>query len=130
MAKTQTATALVSSQTLTAGSTVRGRLDCTAVDGGLITLRITNGGTSPTTQCEGRILVAHKQTSMPAAASAGTGDSDWKTAWVFGGSTVSNASTPVVWPIGRAVAYVEVEFTGNTGQSVTVEAHATTYVDV
>jgi hypothetical protein len=127
MAKTQAATAIVTSATLTASSTSRGRLDCSAVDGGIVTLRITNGGTGPTTQCEGRILVAHKGTSMPAAASEGTGDTDWKQVYAIGGGVANSASTRGVYRFGPEVAYLEVEFTGNTGQSVTIEAHATTY---
>jgi hypothetical protein len=127
MAKTQTATVLVSSAANTAGSTTRGRLDCTAVDGGILTFRMTNGGTGPTVQCSARVLVAHKQTSMPAAASEGTGDNDWKKVFEIGGSTTASASTPSSYVFGPEVAYLEIEFTGNTGQSVTVEAHATTY---
>ncbi len=127
MAKTQAATAIVSSAANTAGSTTRGRLDCTAVDGGIVTFRITNGGTGPTVQCEARILVAHKGSSMPAAAGEGTGDTDWKRVYVLGGGTTNSASTRGVYRFGPEVAYLEVEFTGNTGQSVTVEAHATTF---
>lgn len=127
MAKTQSATAIVSSAANTAGSTTRGRLDCTAVDGGIVTFRITNGGTGPTVQCEARILVAHKGSSMPAAAAEGTGDTDWKRVYTLGGGTTNSASTRGVYRFGPEVAYLEVEFTGNTGQSVTVEAHATTF---
>ncbi len=127
MAKTQSATAIVSSAANTAGSTTRGRLDCTAVDGGIVTFRITNGGTGPTVQCEARILVAHKGSSMPAAAAEGTGDTDWKRVYTLGGGTANSASTRGVYRFGPEVAYLEVEFTGNTGQSVTVEAHATTF---
>lgn len=127
MAKTQSATALVTSASNTSGSTTRGRLDCTAVDGGIVTVRMTNGGTAPSTQCEARVLVAHKQTSMPAAAAEGTGDSDWKQVFAVGGTTTANASTRAQYAFGPEVAYIEVEFTGNTGQTVTVEAHATTY---
>ena len=127
MAKTQAATAIVSSASNTAGSTTRGRLDCTAVDGGIVTFRITNGGTGPTVQCEARILIAHKGSSMPAAAAEGTGDTDWKQVYVTGGGTTASASTRGVYRFGPEVAYLEVEFTGNTGQAVTVEAHATTY---
>lgn len=128
MAKTQTATAIVSSATNAAGSTTRGRLDCTSVDGGIVTFRITNGATGPTVQCEARILVAHKGASMPAAAAEGTGDTDWKRVYVIGGGTTNSASTRGVYRFGPEVAYLEVEFTGNTAQSVTVEAHATTFV--
>lgn len=127
MAKTQTRTAIVSSATNTAGSTTRGRLDCSAVDGGIVTFRITNGGTGPSAQCEVRILVAHKDSAMPAAAGEGTGDTDWKRVYAIGAGTANNASARGVYRFGPEVAYLEVEFTGNTGQSVTVEAHATTY---
>lgn len=127
MAKTQAATALVSSASNGAGSTTRGRVDCTAVDGGIVTFRMTNGGTGPTVQCEARILVAHKGSSMPAAAGEGTGDTDWKRVYVLGGGTANSASVRGSYRFGPEVAYLEVEFTGNTGQSVTVEAHATTF---
>lgn len=127
MAKTQAATAIVSSASNTAGSTTRGRLDCTAVDGGTVTFRITNGGTGPTVQCEARILIAHKGSSMPAAGAEGTGDLDWKQVYVIGGGTAASASTRGVYRFGPEVAYLQIEFTGNTGQAVTVEAHATTY---
>jgi hypothetical protein len=128
MAKTQARTAIVTSATNTAGSTTRGRLDVSAVDGGIVTFRITNGGTGPTVQCEGRILIAHKDSAMPAAAAEGTADTDWKQVYVIGGGTANSASTRGVFRFGPEVAYIEVEFTGNTGQSVTVEAHATTFV--
>lgn len=128
MAKTQTATAIVTSASNTAGSTTRGRLDCTAIDGGIVTFRITNGGTGPTVQCEGRVLVAHKGSSMPTAAAEGTADTDWKQVYAIGGGVTASASTRGVYRFGPEVAYLEVEFTGNTGQAVTIEAHATTFV--
>lgn len=127
MAKTQTATAIVTSASNNAGATARGRLDCSAVDGGIVTLRITNGGTGPTAQCEARVLIAHKGSSMPAAAAEGTGDLDWKQVYSLGGGVAANASMRGVYRFGPEVAYIEVEFTGNTGQAVTVEAHATTF---
>lgn len=127
MPKTSTQTAVVTSATLTAGSTSRGRVDCSAADGGHITLRITNGGTGPTVQCEARVLVSHAAT-LPAAASEGTADNDWKQVYVIGGGSANSASTRGRFVFGPEVRHVEVEFTGNTAQSVTVEAHATTYV--
>lgn len=128
MAKTLAATAIVSSVSNAAGATTRGRIDLTAVDGAIITLRITNGGTGPTVQCEGRILIAHKQASMPAAAGEGAADTDWKQVYAIGGGTTASASTRTSYRCGPEVAYAEIEFTGNTGQAVTVEAHATTYL--
>lgn len=127
MAKTLTAAALVSSAANTAGSTTRGRLDVSAADGGMIRWRITNGGTGPTLQCEARILVARKQTSMPSAAAEGTGDDDWKQVYVIGGGTTASASTRGSYRFGPEIAYIEIEFTGNTGQSVTVECTGDSY---
>ena len=128
MAKTQAATAIVTSASNAAGATTRGRIDLTAVDGGIITFRITNGGTGPTVPATARVLVAHKGSSMPAAAAEGTADTDWKQVYELGGGVTANASTRGVYRFGADLAYAEIEFTGNTGQAVTVEAHATTYV--
>lgn len=128
MAKTLARTALIASASNAAGATTRARLDASAVDGGIITMRITNGGTGPTLQCEARVLVAHKDSAMPAAASEGTGDLDWKQIYAFGGGLTASASSRGTFRFGPEVAYIEVEFTGNTGQAVTVEAHATTFV--
>lgn len=127
MAKTMTGAVLVSSTGNTAGSTTRGRLDCSAADGGMIRWRMTNGATGPTVQCEARVLIARKQTSMPAAAAEGTGDDDWKQVYVMGGGTANNGVTRGSYRFGPEVAYVEIEFTGNTGQTVTVECTGDTY---
>jgi hypothetical protein len=127
MAKTQAATAIVTSAAKTAATTTRGRLDCTAVDGGIVTFRITNGGTAPTAQARAIVLVAHKGSSMPAAASEGTGDLDWKQVYEIGAGTTNSASTRGVYRFGPEVAYIEIEFPTHTGNDVTVEANATTY---
>lgn len=127
MAKTQARTALVTSASNAAGATTRGRLDCTAVDGGIVTFRITNGGSGPSAQCEARVMVAHKDSAMPAAGAEGTGDTAWKQVYAIGGGTTNNASTRGVYRFGPEVAYLQIEFTGNIGQAVTVEAHATTF---
>jgi anaerobic selenocysteine-containing dehydrogenase len=86
-----------------------------------------NGATAPTVQCEARVLVAHKDASMPAAGAEGTNDGDWKQVYALGGGITANARTRGVYEFGPGVAYLEVEFTGNTVQGVTVEALATTY---
>ena len=102
-----------------AGGTTRGVLDLRTAQGGLLTGKITNGGTGPSVQCEGRVLVAHNSGATPAAASAGA---DWKTLWRFGGGTTANAITEQSFDVPPGVMHLEVEFTGNTGQAVTVEA--------
>lgn len=127
MAKTLTRTALVTSATKTAAATTRGRLDCSAVDGGIVTFANTNGATAPTAQVTMRVLVAHKDTAMPAAASEGTGDGDWKVVYELGGGTTNSEKTRGRYRFGPEVAYLEVEFSTHTGNDVTVEAIATTY---
>lgn len=123
MALAKTKSTIVASASNAAGSTTRGTLDVSAKYGGIITMKITNGGTGPTVQCEGRVLISHEDT-LPAAAAAGA---DWKTVWRFGGGVTASAVTEQSFTFGPEVRHVEVEFTGNTGQAVTVEALATTY---
>lgn len=119
MARTKTAVTLVASTSNAAGATTRGRVDMNDCDGGFLTFRMTNGATGPTTQCTCNILVAHNST-LPAAGSIGP---DWKAISTYGNGTTASADLSEGIPIDPAVQCLEVEFTGNTGQSVTVEAY-------
>lgn len=127
MAQVRTISAIIAEATSnTAGSTTRSRLDVRGDDGGYVHIKLTNGGTGPTTQAEARILVADTDGTQPAAASAGT---DWKT--VVSGitaGTIANAVREYVWYYGPGMTHLEVEVTGNTGQTVTCEATAFRYV--
>lgn len=123
MALAKSKSVIVASASNAAGATTRGTIDLSAVYGGIVTMKITNGATGPTAQCEGRVLISHADT-LPTAASAGA---DWKTIWRFGGGTTNSAVTEQSFAFGPEVRHVEIEFTGNTGQAVTVEAVATTY---
>ena len=123
MALTKTDTVLVASTSNAAGATTRGTIDLSAVYGGIVTMKITNGATGPGVQAEGRVLISHADT-LPAAGSAGA---DWKTVWRFGGGTTASAVTEQSFQFGPEVRHLEVEFTGNTVQAVTVEAVVTTY---
>lgn len=128
MAVTKTARTLVASAANTAGSTTRGRLDMNAVQGtSTLTLKITNGATGPTTQCTARVLIAHNAT-LPAAAAEGT---DWKTLYPpVGPGTGNSAYIALSYRIDPSVMCLEVEFTGNTGQDVTVEAYLSEFTTV
>lgn len=117
---TKTPRTLVASGSNAAGATTRGTLDLRTAQGGLLTFKITNGATGPTVQCQANILAAHNSGATPAAASAGT---DWKTLWSVGGGTTANAVTEQSMEVGPGVMHLEVEYTGNTGQAVTVEAY-------
>ena len=123
---TKTARTVVASASNAAASTTRGTVDLRTAQGGLLTMKITNGGTGPTVQCEGRVLVAHNAGATPTAASAG---SDWKTLWRFGGGTTASAVTEQSFVADASIMHLEVEFTGNTGQAVTVEAYLSEITD-
>ena len=126
MALTKNDTVLVASSAGNLGvspAALRGTIDLSAVYGGIVTMKITNGATGPLAPCEGRVLISHADT-LPAAASAGA---DWKTIWRFHGGTTNSAITEQSFQFGPEVRHLEVEFTGNTGQAVTVEAFVTTY---
>ena len=123
MALTKSDTTIIASASNAAGATSRGTIDLSSAYGGIVTMKITNGGTAPTLQCEGRVLISHADT-LPTAASAGA---DWKTVSRFGGGTTASGVTEQSFQFGPEVRHLEVEFTGNTGQAVTVEAVVTTY---
>lgn len=102
-----------------AGATTRGTVDLRTAAGGMLTIKLTNGGTGPTVQAVARVLIAHNSGTTPTAASAGT---DWKTIWEFGGGTTASAITEQSLMVDQGVMHLEVEVTGNTGQAVTCEA--------
>lgn len=102
-----------------AGSATRGTVDLRTRSGGILTIKLTNGGTGPTVQAVANILIAHNSGATPTAGAAGT---DWKTIWSFGGGIAANAITEQSITVDAAIMHLEVEVTGNTGQAVTCEA--------
>lgn len=118
MAITKVARTIVASGSNAAAGTTRGTIDLEAGYGGTLTLKMTNGATGPTVQCTANVLIAHNAT-LPAAASAGA---DWKTKYTIGGGVAANGVTELCIPIEVGVMALELEFSGNTGQAVTVEA--------
>ena len=115
---TKTARSVVASTVNTSGSTTRGRVEVLTAFGGILTFKMANGATGPSAQCVANVLIAHNAT-QPAAASAGA---DWKTIYSVGNGTTANTVGEYSLQIPPAVMQLEVEFTGNTAQSVTVEA--------
>jgi len=116
----RTLVAAGTTQTAGAGNYTRGTLDLRTAQGGILTMKITNGATGPATQCEGRVLIAHNSGSTPTASSEGA---DWKTIYRFGGGIVNSDVTPQSLNISPGVMHLEIEFNGNTTQNVTVEAY-------
>lgn len=116
---TKTAQTIVASSSNAAGGTTRGTLDLRTKFGGELTFKVTNGGTGPTVGCTINILIAHNGGATPTAGSAGT---DWKTHRTFTHTTTNSAIGEWSINISEKIMHLEVEFTGNTGQAVTVEA--------
>lgn len=110
---------VVASTSNAAGATTRGTLDLRTKVGGYLTLKLTNGATGPTVACGCNILIAHDSGATPTAGSAG---SVWKTIQTFLGSITANAIVERSFLVDPSIMHLEVEFTGNTGQAVTVEA--------
>ena len=124
---TLTPATLQASISVAAGTAQRAARSMLGKHGGLLTAKITNGASGPTTQCVATVYIAHTSGATPAVGSEGA---DWKTYAVLGGGGLNaNAVTPlsIVLP---PCCHVEVEFTGHTGQAVTVESLITDYTNL
>lgn len=113
-------TVIAAATSNSAGGSTRGSVDLRTAQGGLLTIKITNGGTGPTVQAVANVLVAHSSSATtPTLAAAGT---DWKTIYTVGNGTT--AATVGEWNIDipAGTMWLEVEVTGNTAQAVTCEA--------
>jgi hypothetical protein len=113
-------TLVTAGTTNTSGSTARGSVDLRTALGGILTFKITNGATGPTIQCTANVLIAHNTGATPTLASAG---SDWKTIFSVGNGSGNNTVGEWSYEVSAGVMHLEVEFTGNTAQTVTVEAY-------
>ena len=120
---TKTPVTLVAAATSNAaGATTRGSADMRAAYGGMLTIKIINGGTGPSIQAVANVLMAHTDAATPTAGSAGV---DWKTLFSVGNGILASTTGEWSFPVDPSVNHIEVEFTGNTGQAVTVEAFLT-----
>lgn len=115
----KTARTIVASQSNAAGATKRGTLDLRTAQGGILTGKITNGATGPTVACVMTVSIAHNDGSTPAAAVEGA---DWKRFYQFAGTTTNGDVQQWSLDIPPGVMHLQVEFAGNTGQAVAVEA--------
>lgn len=104
-----------------AGGTTEGTaLDLRTTMGGILTAKITNGGSGPSVQAVIQVLVAHNNGSTPTAGAEGT---DWKLIYELGGGLDASAVTRIRGlAIDPSVQHLHVRVTGNTGQAVTCEA--------
>ena len=118
-----TARTLIASTSNAAGANKRAAIDLRGTQGGLLALKITNGGTGPTAACQVNVSHAVDDGSTPATGAIGA---NWKRMYTFAGTTTANDVTD--WSISiPPCQHLQVEFIGNTGQAVTVEALFTEY---
>ncbi len=113
MAVFTTATSVLqASATNTAGSTTTGSwIDMTGTAGGLVDLLVTNGGTGPTVACSAFV------DSSPDNGTTIYQDIGGGTA-----NTTASAVNPFHVVVPAGTRYIRSRFTGNTSQSVTVQA--------
>jgi hypothetical protein len=119
--------AVLLSTTNAAGATTRQRIDLRAMtppaEGGVLVLRIRNGPTGPTLPCVCRVMIARDQPTMPALGPEGTDGDGWiAVPSSFGGGLTANVTTPWSYRFGPETRFLQVEFSGNTGQAVSIDA--------
>lgn len=103
---------IVASSVNAAGATTSGTLDMTNAYEVLATGKITNGATGPTVACTCRWYTSHDGVA-------------WKLHSIWTAGVVANAIfEPPPQHFSLATMHVKAEFSGNTGQGVTVEALA------
>lgn len=95
------------------GTTTSSSVDCGATAGragGLLTGKITNGGTGPTVECVGYVEVSPDGTTWT------------RLGPLVAGGTTASAVTGGSYRVQPGTRNVRTVFTGNTGQAVTVQA--------
>ena len=120
-------TLIAAGTTVAAGTPQRAARDMRAHHGGLLTAKITNGGTGPTVQAIVTVYVAHNSGTTPATGAEGA---DWKTFAVLGGGGTTASAVTTFAIVVPPCCHLQVEIGGNTAQSVTGEAFLTEYTDL
>lgn len=112
MASTKTSRTILASVSNAAGATTNGtELDLSTKYGALVCGKITNGGTGPTIGCD-MVVYVGESTGTKREFSRQTG------------SVTNSAVTEFVVEIPPSAMFINVTFSGNTGQACTVEAYA------
>lgn len=112
MPATKTSRTILASVSNAAGSTTNGtQLDLSTAYGALICAKISNGATGPTLGCDFIVYVG-ESTGIKREFSRQTAP------------TTNSAVTEFVVEVPPSAIFVNVTFTGNTGQAVTVECYA------
>ena len=109
MASKTNATIQSSASNAAGGTTTGTGIDLRQSTDAAVTAKITNGATGPTVACNAICQISPD-------------NSTWYE-WARGTGGLANNGVYVYgWRVPRAFAYARVQFSGNTGQAVTVEA--------
>lgn len=118
MAATKTGSTIQASASNTAGgTTTSSSLDLTTAYGAGIMAKITNGATGPTVGCTATVDVS-------------SDNATWKYFQSATAGVTNSAVYPFAFDIPPWVIYARIVFSGNTGQTVTVEAFAETLTTI
>lgn len=120
-------TLIAAGTTVTAGTPQRAAYDMRGRHGGLLTAKITNGGTGPTVQATVTVYVAHNSGATPSTGAEGM---DWKTYAVLGGGGVTASAVTTFSCVVPPCCHLQVEIGGNTIQNVTGESFLTEYTSL
>lgn len=106
---TKTARTVIASQSIAALGSASGTLDLTTKFGGVLTVRVTNGGTGPTVGASVFVEVS-------------TDGSTWRELSKVTHVNTANAIADWQWWIDWRMMHIRVRITGHTGQAVTGES--------
>lgn len=116
---TKTNRTVFASASVAAATPSRGAIDLRTTFGGLMTVKMTNGGTGPTVPLSAILMVAHDTGTLNATGAAGA---VWKTIDKRTHVATASAVGEFVFEIPPSVMQAQIEFSGNTAQAVTAEA--------
>lgn len=119
---TKTPRTLIAAATaVTSGTPQRGGVDLRTAFGGVLTIKLANGATAPTTAPTVNVLVAHYAGATPALGPRGA---DWKTWLTLSGDTTNSSVNEFAIDIPQGVMHLAVEVVNNSATgSMTGEAY-------
>lgn len=119
MPSTKTNTVIQSSSANAAGATKNSTMFTSTVDyGSTVVISMTNGATAPTLPC-----TANLQTSPDAGTT-------YYTIRTFTAGLATSTAYTFSWDVSPGIRYYRIQFTGNTGQSVTVYSYVDSLVSI
>jgi hypothetical protein len=114
---------LLASSSVTTAGAIRIPFRIESGMGGVLTAKITNGGTGPTTQCILTLYVAHTDGTLPSGGAEGIVWKKWYE--LGGGGNTNSAITKFSYEVPTGPRNWQLEFSAPVGSAVTGEAQLT-----